>query len=46
MAKDVEMSLREIIGEGGTLGQNTSEEDWSSEKIEVQEEKIGMDSDE
>ena len=46
MAEELEKTLREIIGEDGTLGMNSSEENWNSDRSLPQGEQIGMDSEE
>ncbi len=44
MAKsDVEKTLKEILGENGTLGADSAEEDWSSDGND-QEEASGLNS--
>lgn len=37
MAKDTLEKLKEIIGEDGTLGMDSAEENWSTEETQVQE---------
>ena len=46
MAEELEKTLKEIIGEDGTLGMNSSEENWDLDGSLPQGEQIGMDSEE
>ena len=43
MAKDALEKLKEIIGENATLGMDSAEEDWDSEKTQ-EKETDGLDS--